>query len=129
MEYQPPPQVPPPNPQKTGMGMEPNLAAALSYVCGWITGLIFFVMEKENNFVRFHALQSIITFGGLTVLSIALTIFSALPIPGTGILGLLGHSVLGIVAFIAWIVCMIKAYQGDRFHLPIVGDLAEKNLK
>jgi uncharacterized membrane protein len=133
-QYQPPqpPQEFPSSsvpPQKTSMGMEPNMAAALSYLCGWVTGLIFFLMEKENNFVRFHAMQSIVTFGGLTVLSIALSIIGMLPVPGTGILSFLGHILIGIVGFVAWILLILKAYQGERFHLPVVGDIAEKNSK
>lgn len=131
-QYQPPPQefssAQPPS-QKTSMGMEPNLAAALSYLCGWITGLIFYLMEKENNFVRFHAMQSIVAFGALTVISIALSILSALPIPGTGILGFLGHIGVLIVGFAVWVICILKAYQGDRFHLPVAGEVAEKNTK
>jgi uncharacterized membrane protein len=133
MEYQPPQQqqVPPlkSSSQGTSMGMEPNLAAALSYLCGWVTGLIFFLMEKENNYVRFHAMQSIAVFGGLTVLSIALSIFGMLPIPGTGMLSFAGHCILGVVAFIAWILLMVKAYQGERYHFPVAGDFAEKNVK
>jgi uncharacterized membrane protein len=116
-------------PQKTSMGMEPNLAAALSYLCGWVTGLIFYLMEKENNFVRFHAMQSIITFGALTVLSIALSIIGMLPIPGTGILSLLAHFGVGVVGFVAWVILILKAYQGERFHLPVAGEIAEKNTK
>ena len=136
MDYQQPPQ-PPTNQQpasgqnlgpKTSMGLDPNIAGALSYLCGWLTGLVFFFAEKDNEFVRFHAMQSIITFGGLTVLSIALTIVGMLPIPGTTILSMLGHFGIGIIAFIAWVILMIKAYQGERFHFPFVGDIAEKNV-
>lgn len=132
MEQQQPPQESTPQQpasQKTSMGMEPNMAAALSYLCGWITGLIFFLMEKENNFVRFHAMQSIVTFGSLTVISIALSILSFLPIPGTSILGFLGHIGILVVGFVAWVILILKAYQGERFHLPIAGDFAEKNTK
>jgi len=116
-------------PQKTSMGMEPNMAAALSYLCGWLTGLVFYLMEKESNFVRFHAMQSILTFGGLTVSSIALSIIGMLPIPGTGFLSFGGHIIVWIAGFVAWVFCLLKAYQGERFHLPIVGEIAEKNVK
>jgi uncharacterized membrane protein len=63
---------------KSSTGMQPNVAALLSYVLGWITGLIFFLIEKENKFVRFHAAQSLVVFGALTVLQIALGIFSGI---------------------------------------------------
>jgi uncharacterized membrane protein len=134
MEYQPPQPPQSYNPSssgssgshKTGMGLEPNIAAALSYVCGWVTGLVFYLMEKENNFVRFHAMQSIVTFGGLTALSIALNLVTN--IPGLGLLWWIGTPVLSIVGFVLWIICLLKAYQGERFHVPIAGDIAEKNV-
>ena len=118
-----------PLPQKTSMGMEPNLAGALSYLCGWVTGLIFYLMEKESNFVRFHAMQSIVTFGGLTVLSIAFSILGMLPIPGTGMISFLAQLAIGIGGFVLWVVLMLKAYQNERFHLPVAGEIAEKNVK
>lgn len=117
----------PPSPEKTSMGMEPNLAATLSYLCGWITGLIFFLLEKENKYVRFHAMQSLVFFGGLTVISIAISIFGMLPIPLTGLLSFAVNMLVGIGGFVAWIVCMLKAYQGQKFSLPVAGEIAEKN--
>lgn len=103
---------------KSSTGLEENIAALLSYVLGWITGLIFFLIEKDSKFVKFHAMQSIITFAGLMIVS---WILSLLPVIGW-IISLL----LGILALVLWIILMIKAYQGERFKLPIVGDLAEK---
>ena len=105
---------------KTSSGMDQNIAGLLCYVAGWITGLIFFLIEKENRFVRFHAMQSIITFGGLTVLSIALGM-----IPFVNLVML---PILGILQLILWIVLMVKAYQGQLFKLPVIGDMAEKNI-
>jgi uncharacterized membrane protein len=105
---------------KTSSGMDQNIAGLLCYVAGWITGLIFFLIEKENRFVRFHAMQSIITFGGLTVLSIALGM-----IPFINVVLL---PILGILQLILWIVLMVKAYQGQLFKLPVIGDMAEKNI-
>jgi uncharacterized membrane protein len=105
---------------KTSSGMDQNVAGLLCYVAGWITGLIFFLIEKENRFVRFHAMQSIITFGGLTVLSIALGM-----IPFVNLVLL---PILGILQLILWIVLMVKAYQGQLFKLPVIGDMAEKNI-
>lgn len=104
---------------ETSIGMQPNLAALLSYFLGWITGLIFYLVEKKNKFVRFHAMQSIVVFGGLAVLNIVLLI-----IPVLGVLLSLLLSILGIVL---WVFLMIKAYQGVYFKLPIAGDIAEKN--
>jgi uncharacterized membrane protein len=115
---------------KSSTGMQPNVAALLSYVLGWITGLIFFLIEKENKFVRFHAAQSLVVFGALTVLQIALGIFS-------GILAAIHlfiliriitllYPLIGLVGLVLWILLMIKAYQGEMFKLPIAGDMAEK---
>jgi uncharacterized membrane protein len=103
---------------KTSTGMQENVAALLSYLAGLITGLVFFLLEKENKFVRFHAMQSIIVFGGLWVVS---GILGAIPFIGWIILALLGP-----VMFILWIILMVKAYQGETYKLPWVGDLAEK---
>lgn len=107
-------------PQKTSMGMEQNIAGLLCYVVGWITGLIFFLLEKENRFVRFHAMQSIVVFGALTVLSF---IVGVIPLLG-GILSWL----IGVLALILWIVLMVKAYQNEMYKLPWAGNFAEKHI-
>jgi uncharacterized membrane protein len=109
------------NSKAPSTGLQPNVAGLLCYVLGWVTGIIFLVIEKDNEFVRFHAWQSIVVFGGLTVVDIVL---GFIPIIGWAIAGL-----LGIVAFILWIVLMLKAYQGQRFKLPIVGNIAEQQSK
>ena len=99
--------------------LEPNVAGLLCYLVGWITGLIFILIEKENKFVRFHAMQSIVVFGAWNVLAIILWW-----IPFVGwILG----TVLSLLGLVLWIILMVKAYQGERFKLPIAGDIAEKN--
>ncbi len=103
----------------TSTGMQPNLAALLSYLVGPITGIIFYLVEKENKFVRFHAMQSIIAFGFLWVLNAVLAI---IPVIGWAIM-----PIVGVVSLILWIFLMVKAYQGEYFKLPIAGDIAEKN--
>ncbi len=105
---------------KTSTGMNQNVAGLLCYLAGWITGLIFFLIEKENRFVRFHAMQSIITFGSLTVLFMVL---GFIPIVGWMLM-----PILAILQLILWIVLMVKAYQGQLFKLPMIGDMAEKNI-
>jgi len=105
---------------KTSLGLDENVAGLLSYLVGFITGILFFVLEKDNSFVRFHAMQSIITFGGIFVISLVL---GFIPIIGW-ILALL----LPFVALILWILLMVKAYQGERYKLPVVGDIAEKQV-
>jgi len=109
------------NKPKTSSGMDENLAGLLCYLAGFVTGIIFLVIEKNSKFVRFHAMQSIIVFGGLVVVNIVL---GYIPIIGWAI-GLL----VAPLTFILWIVLMIKAYQGQTFKLPIVGDIAEKQVE
>lgn len=103
----------------TDTGIKPNIAALLSYLLGFVTGLIFLLIEKNNKFVRFHALQSIATFGFIFVVQ---WVASFIPVLGPVVSGL-----LSIVAVILWIVLMVKAYQGEKYKLPWLGDIAEKN--
>jgi uncharacterized membrane protein len=100
---------------KTSTGMQPNLEALLCYLFGFITGLIFYLIEKENKYVRFHAMQSIVVFA---VLFIAGMVLMFIP---------LINLLFWLAEFVLWIVLMVKAYQGEKFKLPIAGDIAEKN--
>jgi len=109
---------------KTSIGLQANIAALLSYALGFISGIIFYLIEKENKFVRFHAMQSIVIFGSLTVIQIANRAALALFLPW-GISNLIS-TLVGLVGLILWIVLMIKAYQGELFKIPIAGDIAEK---
>ena len=111
-------------PASSSVGLDTNVAGLLCYTLGWITGLIFFLLGKEDKFVRFHALQSIITFGAFTVLWIVFSILTDIGYVGTlfRVLNILS----GILAFVLWIVLMVKAYQGERYKLPVAGDIAEK---
>lgn len=103
---------------KTSIGLQANIAGLLCYLVGFISGLIFLILEKENKFVKFHAMQSIVLFGGLFVINIVLMF-----IP---VLGPIVSMLLSLLAFVLWVVLMIKAYQGECFKVPIVGDFAEK---
>jgi uncharacterized membrane protein len=109
----------------TSLGIEPNLGGLLSYALGWITGLIMILLEKKNGFVRFHAVQSMVVFGAITILLIAFGILDGLDIVGRLFWAL--SVAVWILGFILWIVLMVKAYQGERYKLPIAGDIAEKN--
>ena len=109
---------------KTSLGLEENIEGALCYLLGWLTGIVFYLLEKDNKFVRFHAKQSILTFLPLSVLYwIFWWILWWIPFIGWAI-----SLLIGLLMFILWIVLMIKAYQGEMFKLPIVGDIAEKGL-
>ena len=106
--------------EKTSTGLDENIAGLLCYVLGWISGLVFILIEKENKFVRFHAMQSIIVFG---ILNIAGIILGWIPFVGLFLWPLI--SVLGLIL---WIVLMVKAYQGIMYKLPWAGDLAERRI-
>ena len=105
-------------------GMSENVAGLLCYVLGWVTGLIFYFIDKRP-FVRFHAAQSMVVFGGLMIVRIVL---GMLFMTGTGFhiggLGLLW--LVSVLGFVLWILLMIKAYQGERFRVPIAADLADQ---
>jgi uncharacterized membrane protein len=109
--------------------MSENVAGLLCYVVGWITGLIFYFIDKRP-YVRFHAAQSIVTFGGLHIINIALAVIFGMSMIAGGLggfsAGVLLYWLVGVVSFILWILLMIKAYQGERFRVPIAADLAEK---
>jgi len=109
--------------------MSENVAGLLCYVVGWVTGIIFFLIDKRP-YVRFHAAQSIVVFGGLHILSIVLGMAFGVSMFATGLAGfsatwaLLG--LINLVAIVLWILLMIKAYQGERFRVPVAADIAEK---
>jgi len=103
---------------KTATELDENIAGLLCYVLGWISGIVFIILEPKNKFVRFHAIQSIIVFGAI---SIASGILSWIPFIGA----FLGWA-LGVLAIILWIVLMVKAYQGKKYRLPVSGDMAAK---
>ena len=109
------------NLKKTSLGLDENLAGALAYALGWITGLAFLLTERENRFVRFHALQSTIVFGVLCALW-----FVGLSIPLLG--WLISFIVIPPLSAVLWLLLMFKAYQGERFKLPFAGDIAERAL-
>ena len=88
----------------TASGLDANVAATLAYSLGWVTGLAFLFFEEENKFVRFHALS--VWFVGW----------------------ILAFLVIPPVSAVLWLILMFKAYQGERFKLPGVGDLAEQRL-
>ncbi|AAL81563.1 DUF4870 domain-containing protein [Pyrococcus furiosus DSM 3638] len=101
----------------TSLGLNENVEAALAYAGAFISGIVLLILEKESEFVRFHAMQSTVTFLGLLALDLLL---GWIPI-----FGFVFDFVIKIVAIVAWIVGIVKAYQGERFKFPIAGDLAE----
>jgi len=103
--------------KKTSMGLDENVAGLLCYVLGWISGFVFLLLEKDNKFVRFHAIQSCIVFGIITVLLILFNLIF-------WVLGL----IIWILTILLWIFLMYKAYQGERYKVVWVGDYVEKQV-
>jgi len=103
--------------EKTGSGLPRNTAAALCYFGIWLTGIIFLLIEKKDKFIRFHAMQSLIVFGFLTIASF---------VP---IIGWMLSPLLTLLGLVLWVVLMVKAYQGEEFELPYVGRLARQWLE
>jgi uncharacterized membrane protein len=124
--------------QPATSGLSENAAATLSYVLGWLTGIIFYLIDRRP-YVRFHAAQSIVTFGGLHIIRAIVALIFGLGwwyggmgsfgdygvghFAGFGI-GVMLLMLLGLISFVLWIACMVKAYQGQRFMVPIAGDIA-----
>jgi uncharacterized membrane protein len=120
-------------PATTGeLGIQPNIAGALCYALGWVTGIVFLLIGGKNEFIRFNAWQSIIIFGFLSVLSIFFQIFSlffrSLPL-AFFIIYYLIMAVFGIFCFALWIFLMIRAYQSRLFKVPVAGNFAEQMMK
>jgi uncharacterized membrane protein len=103
--------------EKTSTGFDANVAAALTYLVGFVTGIIFLLVEKENKFVRFHAMQSTLVFIGIVAVDILLQI---VPILGA----LVVIFIVIPASAILWLLLMYKAYQGEEFKLPLVGQMA-----
>ncbi len=123
---------PPPNaPPAQAAGLTDNMAAALCYALLVLTGVLFLMLEpyNRNKTIRFHAFQSIFAWIAMVVVSIGVSIISMilLPIPFLGaMLSLLLHGIVYLGFFILWLLLMYKAYNNERWVLPIVGPLAEK---
>ena len=128
---------PPVQTTKSSTGLDENVAALLSYLFGWVSGLIFFLIEKDSRLVKFHAMQSILLNGLAIVLGIVLWIATfAFVIIGAAIGDIVG-TLLSLIATLLWLVfgvgiliaaimCLVKAFQGQYFKLPVIGNFAEK---
>jgi uncharacterized membrane protein len=118
-------------PSSAQSGLSENAAGALSYALGWVTGIIFFLVDKRP-YVRFHAAQSIVLFGGAHIVFMALGMMFGMGwwMGGGyswGSLGMFGmfFGLARLVLFVLWIFLMVKASQGVRFRIPVVADIAD----
>ncbi len=131
-------QNPPPGQTgKSSTGLEENIAALLAYILGWISGLVFLLIEKDSKLVRFHAMQSIILNVCAIVIYVVFWVISLIlmvivsQVSGAlssivWLLSLLVFLAVGAVVVVAWVMCLIKAYQSQFFKLPVIGNFAEK---
>jgi len=106
---------------KSNKTLDPNTANALCYILGWISGIVMLILEKNDEKIRFHALQSIITFGSLTLFSL---VTSVLPFIGLPI-----SSLANIAVVILWLVLLLNAFQGEDIRLPYVSQYADEWVK
>jgi uncharacterized membrane protein len=105
-------------------GLQENVAGLLCYALGWLTGIIFLLIDKRP-WVKFHAAQSIVVFGGLMIIRIALLFMGGMTgFIGAGFLGLIGLAV-GLVGLVLWILLMVKAYQHETFRVPVAANIAD----
>ena len=125
---------------KATFDLEENIASLLCYALMWLTGIIFYLVEKENKTIRFHALQSFITFLPLQIIASILGFIGAPSVnygylgnpytysynPGIPALVWASWAIYGL-SFILWAILMFKAYNGEKLKLPVVGDIAEKH--
>lgn len=113
-------------------GLDRNVAGLLTYLFGFITGLLFFLLEERDEFVRFHAAQSMVVFGGLVVIGIAVNLFGGILAAINGIVfGLFGlffslaWLLVSLVSVILWIYLMVSAYQGKTPRIPVAANIAD----
>lgn len=106
---------------ESSLKLDPNVAAALSYVCGMLSGIAFLILEKQNRYVRFHAMQSTITF--------VLVLVADLMLMGLGVVGWVLAVPFIVAVVVLWIFLMFKAMNGEQYKLPYVGEWAEQHLR
>ncbi|HLX40745.1 MAG TPA: hypothetical protein VKR42_09435 [Ktedonobacteraceae bacterium] len=118
--------------ETTSTGLNARTEALLSYLFGWVSGLVFFVIERKNKYVRFHAIQSFLYFGSLAII---LGIFKFLgAILGSifligfvlGFIFNIAVFLIGFIVFVSWVYLMVQAYRGKKPKVPFFGDFAER---
>ena len=124
--------------QQTASGLEPDVAATVAYVLGWLTGLVFFLVESDNEYVRFHAAQSIVVFGVLFLVSLLVTFVQGVLTSAMVAAGPAGMAAMGVVSAIfglvglaiwlvilaTWVYLLVRTYQGSDPHVPVAAGIA-----
>lgn len=121
-------------PAAGGTDLEPNVAAAIAYVFAPLTGVLMLLVEgDEDDFVRFHSIQSIgygaVVIGAYVAVGIVMGVLTAIPVVGDifVLLTLPLNGIIGLMAFAGWALLVFKAYQGERYGLPVLGPIAASN--
>jgi len=110
-------------------GLDPNFAAALAYLAGPFSGILILLVERGNEYVRFHAWQAIVGLGGLGLLAVGLLVLSFLTLLLSPMVFTLMYwlaYLLGLVWVGLWIICLVKAFTGNRWMMPVAGRHAER---
>ncbi len=110
-------------------GLEPNFAAALSYLAGPVSGVLILLVERSNTYVRFHAWQSVLGLGGLAALAVAALILSFLTLLLSPLIFTVMYRLSAVAAVVwvaAWVWCLVTAFTGRRSKLPVAGRYAER---
>lgn len=120
-----------PNKPTTSTGIDPRLSGLLSYLVPPLTGIVFYLIEKQDDVVRWHAAQSIV-FGVAWVIvwvaaQVLSTVFWSVPILGW-IAGVLVWVALGLGGFILWVLCLVKGYSGEKWRMPALAQFADRVL-
>lgn len=130
----PPERQPEPGANSTSTGLPPNVAAAIACI-PLAGGIIFYILEKHDNFVRFYAMQSIIFGGAWILFAIVYSIAHAIltPIPGIGlffaIILWVVWAIVGVAFLVIFIVTLVKAFSGVRWEIPYIGPMARKQME
>src|SRR6476619_6447860 len=129
----PPPPGPEPGPQSTSTGLPSNVAAAIACI-PLIGGIIFYILEKRDSFVRFYAMQSII-FGGAWLIfsiiwNILFLVLAHIPVLGWFFALILWiiWAIWNVCAVVVWVIAMIKAFSGTRWEIPYIGPIARSQV-
>lgn len=110
-------------------GLDPNFAAALAYLAGPFSGILILLVERANEYVRFHAWQAVVGLGGLGLLSAGLLVLSFLTLLLSPVVFSLMYwlaYIVGAVWIVLWIVCLVKAFTGKRWMMPVAGRHARR---
>jgi uncharacterized membrane protein len=103
---------------RSSLNIKENTAALLCYLLGWVSGLVIYLLESKSRFVRYHAIQSMVTFG---TISVVVFVFRRVPLIGWIVTG-----AAGAAGFVAWVVGILRAYQGQIVKFPVAGNVAER---